>query len=204
VAAVIRPAWPPCWKSTRNNSRQAQRIPGPDAPRPRSGKKKFPRSNSSSVSRGPCATRLHKRNAASPRCPCPKRSGHKAIPCCLCSHAAQIRALGRPPGDFPRNAAVLVITKAIRCFVHSGCTNSGLRRSPGILPESVCVPESPRVLPPVCDCSGFAISDYVRFLFAKCQTPFCSVGLHLRPDLLFRCLTHRACAEGLVSVTGTV
>ena len=22
MAAVIRPAWPPCWKSTRNNSRQ--------------------------------------------------------------------------------------------------------------------------------------------------------------------------------------
>jgi hypothetical protein len=47
---------------------------------------------------------LHKRNAAGPRCPCPKRSGHKAIPCSLCSHAAQTRACDAP-GHFPRNAA---------------------------------------------------------------------------------------------------
>jgi len=67
---------------------------------------RLPRSNSSSVSRGPCATRLHKRNAAGPRCPCPKRSGHKAIPCCLCIHAAQIPACDAP-GHFPRNAACL-------------------------------------------------------------------------------------------------
>jgi hypothetical protein len=52
---------------------------------------------------------LHKRNAAGPRCPCLKRSGHKAIPGCLCIHAAQIRSWDAP-GDFPRNAAVLVIT----------------------------------------------------------------------------------------------
>ena len=31
-----------------------------------------------------------------------------------------------------------------------------------------------------------------RFLFARCQAPFCPVGLHLRPDLLFRSLAHRA------------
>ena len=54
------------------------------------------------------------------------------------------------------------------------------------------MPESPTVPSPVCGCSDFAITDYVRVLFAKCQAPFCPVGLHLRPDLLFRCLTHRA------------
>ncbi len=54
------------------------------------------------------------------------------------------------------------------------------------------MPESPTVPSPVCGCSDFAITDYVRFLFARCQAPFCPVGLHLRPDLLFRCLTHRA------------
>src|ERR1035437_5144214 len=30
-AAVIRPAWPPCWKSTRNNFFETQKVPGPDA-----------------------------------------------------------------------------------------------------------------------------------------------------------------------------
>src|SRR5450759_1541742 len=31
-AAVIRPAWQPCWKSTRNNFFETQKIPGSGAP----------------------------------------------------------------------------------------------------------------------------------------------------------------------------
>jgi hypothetical protein len=42
------------------------------------------------------------------------------------------------------------------------------------LAESVCVPENTRAGSPVRDCSGFAIANYVRFVFAKCQAPcFC-------------------------------
>ena len=64
-------------------------------------------------------------------------------------------------------------------FVHPRCTNSGLRRTRGDLPESVCVPESPRGLAAVCDCSGFTITNYVRFFFANCQAPY-----FIRPDYI--------------------
>jgi len=98
-----RPLIPPPRLAVRRNESPTLRFRAQSVP------SRLPRSNSSSVSRGPCATRLHKRNAAGPRCPCLKRSGHKAIPGCLCIHAAQIRSWDAP-GDFPRNAAVLVIT----------------------------------------------------------------------------------------------
>ena len=48
----------------------------------------------------------------------------------------------------------------------------GPESEPGDIPESVCVPESPRVLSSVRDCSGFAITDHLRVLFAKCQAPY--------------------------------
>jgi hypothetical protein len=142
-STAARPLIPPPRPAVRRNESPTLRFRAQSVP------SRLPRSNSSSVSRGPCATRLHKRNAAGPRCPCPKRSGHKAIPGCLCIHAAQIRAWDAPRRlptkcRCPRHHIARAQTiKAIRCFVHSGCTNSGLRRSPGILPESVCVPESP-------------------------------------------------------------
>jgi|ERR1017187_398591 hypothetical protein len=50
----------------------------------------------------------------------------------------------------------------------------GLESHRADLAESVCVPESTRAGSPVRDCSGFAIANYVRFVFAKCQAPcFC-------------------------------
>ena len=92
-----RPLIPPPRLAVRRNESPTLRFRAQSVP------SRLPRSNSSSVSRGPCATRLHKRNAAGPRCPCPKRSGHKAIPGCLCIHAAQIRACDAP-GDFPKGS----------------------------------------------------------------------------------------------------
>jgi hypothetical protein len=58
--------------------------------------------------------------------------------------------------------------------VHPGCTNSGLRRTRGDLRKTFVCPRVPRVLSPVCGCSDFAITDYVRFSFAKCQALFLS------------------------------
>ena len=74
----FRPLIPPPRLAVRRNESPTLRFRAQSVP------SRLPRSNSSSVSRGPCATRLHKRNAAGPRCPCPKRS-HKAIPGCCAS-----------------------------------------------------------------------------------------------------------------------
>jgi hypothetical protein len=90
---------------------------------------------------------LHKRNAAGPRCPCPKRSGHKAIPGCLCIHAAQIRSWDAPRRlptkcRCPRHhIARAQTTKAIRCFVHSGCTNSACDAPAGPSRKRLCARE---------------------------------------------------------------
>jgi len=166
---LARPLIPPPRLVVRRNESLTLRFRAQSVP------SRLPRSNSSSVSRGPCATRLHKRNAAGPRCPCPKRSGRKAIPGCLCIHAAQIRACDAP-GQFPRNAAgprhhlaPAQTTKAIPMSVHPGCTNSGLSRKLwGFSRKRLCAGESHGA------CHLFAIArlchrDKFRFLFAKCQ-----------------------------------
>src|ERR1039457_3947359 len=59
-------------------------------------------------------------------------------------------------------------------FVHSGCTNSGLRRTRGTFPKALCARES-LALSPVRDCSGFVTTDHMRCLFAQCQAPFCLI-----------------------------
>jgi len=136
-----RPLIPPPRLAVRRNESPTLRFRAQSVP------SRLPRSNSSSVSRGPCATRLHKRNAAGPRCPCPKRSGHKAIPGCLCIHAAQIRSWDAPRRlptkcRCPRHhIARAQTTKAIRCFVHSGCTNSACDAPAGPSRKRLCARE---------------------------------------------------------------
>ena len=69
--------------------------------------------------------------------------------------------------------------KAIRWFVHSGCTNSGLRPLRAMFPKGVCLPQNPRALSPARDCLGFVIADYIRVLFALSG----SLVIYLRPRL---------------------
>ena len=77
-------------------------------------------------------------------------------------------------------------------FVHPRCTNSGLRRTRGDLPESVCVPESPRA------CQLFAIARALpsptMFAFSSLtvKLPILSGRITFAADLLFRSLAHRA------------
>ena len=77
-------------------------------------------------------------------------------------------------------------------FVHSGCTNSGLSRNRGAFPRAFVCQRVPRSRHLFAVARALPSPTMFRFLFARCQAPFCPVGLHLRPDLLFRCLTHRA------------
>ncbi len=80
-----------------------------------------------------CATRLHNRNAAGPRCPCPKRSAHKAIPYCLCIHAALTRAWH--PGDFSHEVPLSSSTHSPRPD-HKGNSNVCALRVHKLGPES--------------------------------------------------------------------
>ena len=59
-------------------------------------------------------------------------------------------------------------------LVHPGCTNSGLRALKATFPKGAGVPPSSRALSPVSDCSDFAITEYIRVLFAPCQV-LCSL-----------------------------
>ena len=105
--------------------------------------------------------------------------------------------------------------KAIRCFVHPGCTNSGLRRPGGTFPKAFVCQRAPRVPLAVCACSGFAIPTIIRVLFAQCQVPFLSgrmVGLHLRPTCLsalwptglkLPCIRARFSVRALISRIGS-
>jgi hypothetical protein len=77
---------------------------------------------------------------------------HNRNAACPCNH------LARAPAPGP-----------IRCLAHHGCTNSSLRTLRATFSKGVCVAHSSRALLPVSDCSGFAIADYLRFIFALCQ-----------------------------------
>src|ERR1035441_1210898 len=63
-------------------------------------------------------------------------------------------------------------------FVHPGCTNSGLNAPGGTFPKALCARESLALS--VRDCSGFAMTDHIRCLFAQCQAPFCRIGSESR------------------------
>ena len=71
----------------------------------------------------------------------------------LCNQVAQCCLSSLPPSEALRPQSNSML------FVQSCCTNSGLRR-PGDFPRGVRVPESPRALSPVSDCSGFVITGY--------------------------------------------
>jgi hypothetical protein len=45
--------------------------------------------------------------------------------------------------------------------------------------ERLCARES-LALSPGRDCSGFAMTDHIRVLFAQCQAPFCPIGSESR------------------------
>ena len=87
----------------------------------------------------------------------------------------------------------------------------GPERTWGTFPKALCARES-LALSPVRDCSGFAMTDHIRCLFAQCQAPFCLIGSESRvpgqPG--FRCqkddlpLAKRAPLSAKPSITGIV